>query len=199
MNELESRERFYKKMIWVLNAQDFIIELQPVESIYDKLKVCSDEFLRNFTNPNIKFPDYTIENLLYYMKEILQNTALHNFEQQTIKFEKLFEQEVDILIQAYRNGKVNYEGVSLVKIKQEFIQQITDIIKKKINKLTEKNESLDNENKYFYYIWTKKPIIWSHAKQSIFLDTGKELYWIKSDSIIKKFPRDTFITKYNKT
>ncbi|MBL7874309.1 MAG: hypothetical protein JNL53_01520 [Cyclobacteriaceae bacterium] len=187
-DELESRERFYKKMIWVVNAHDFSIITSSIQSIYGDIKSIEDKYIQDSMNNNIKVPYEVEEKLLNYRLEIQSiDRALArgqiNLRERNIS-RGYYEQEIKRIT---RDFYLTGDKPELKDIEEK---------RKEIDKLVEENKLLDKENQYFKYKWYWKRKVWSYAQLPVFLDTGQELLWIKSDLIIKKVPKDKFVSKY---
>lgn len=195
-DELEQRERFYEKMIWVVNTENISIEIFLVESILDEIKTLENNIFSRWLNPCIKVPHNIKEKLYEY-----RNHTFHNMNQdfiETIKnLMKHFELETDnIAIQIPSDDKPNPNCIDLKTVRDIFFKPVFDNAKNYIEKLIKENESQDEANKNYKYKWKQKRKVWSYAKLPVFLDTGKELLWIKSDSILRKVPIDKFLSKY---
>jgi hypothetical protein len=188
-DELESRERFYKKMIWVVNAEDFLITKLPLEYIYRDLKSRENKIIQKAIDNNIKLPYEIEEKLLTCRLEI------HSVDR------ALSRGQID---SSERNLKCSFYLQEIQNLTRQFYltgdnPELRDIekIKKEAEKLIEENKLLDEANQYYKYVWTRRRKVWSYANLPVFLDTIQELFWVKSDQIIKRIPKSKFIGKYS--
>lgn len=182
--ELESRERFYKKMIWVVNAKTFFILTDSLRPKLNDIKSIEETLAQDALKNNVRVPHEIHEKILRCKVEIrnLDRTfAQGQMDANQLYSKRLFyKQAIDTLKRHYLPGPKYKE----MQIRDE-------------EKWAEKNQRLDEPNQYYKYSWFRRRKVWSFAKLPVFLDTGEELLWIHSDSVIKKVPKDTFISKYN--
>jgi len=194
--ELESREKFYEKMIWVVYAEEISIKTLPIESILAEIKTLEYNFFKQWLNGFIKVPRNIEEELYYMRKQTLQNISRSPIE--TIKnLIKHFEKEIDNLVSQILSGlKPNSNCIDLISLRKNLFQPVFIEARTVIEKLIEENKSHDEANQNYKYSWKWRRKVWNYANFPVFLDTGKELLRIKSDLIVKKVPKDKFIAKY---
>lgn len=196
-DELESRERFYKKMIWVVNAQKFFILTSPIKSMYNGLKEIEVKHSKVPLNTRIIVPHDIVNKIDSYRLRTLQNVKNGFFEKEINNLMGLFDQEIEILVsRIHTDIPQNWKGVAAVDVKKKLLQSVIAEALKKVDTMIENNRSLDEANQYYQYFWVQRRKVWNYAKQHVFLDTGKELLWMMSDSILKKVPTNKFVKKY---
>lgn len=193
--ELESREAFYGKMIWVVNFSNKPISLESIEKGFDKIEHLRREIYYIPYNPVIpinqddlriveEFRDRNTENLVKGATNVL-NDLLELFKD-------IFRKSVDNFINNVPSNKDSIKA-------GEALRRLTDpIFNKMSNKLTNyinKNETLPDSQKYCGYLKPKK-YIWDFAKMPVFIDNGSELLWIINSTVVKKVPMKMFIDKY---
>ncbi len=193
-DEIRARERFYQKMIWVVNAKNFKIEFEDFNSILDEVETIRVKCLNDRVNDRIEVSKEAKEKLINFSNEIKQSWN-QGFSEQLIKdILKQFNYEVDKAVQRLFDGKpTDSLTVNANQLKHEILLPIFDkgIIAAK--DYARKKEELG----YYKYNWIRRKKVWSYAKQPVFLDTGKELLLLKSDQVLKIVSKKTFIEKYS--
>lgn len=185
--ELESRERFYKKMIWVVNAKSFSILTFPIRSIFNDIESLEEKLIQDAIKNNVRVPYEIHEKILTCRIEIRNIDRAFSQGQIDLRERNIkrlyYQQAIDTLKRHYLSDNPKHK---------EILQ-----IREEVDKWTEKNKLLDEPNQYYKYSWSWRRKVWSYAKLPVFLDIGEELLWIQSDSVIKKVPKETFTSKYN--
>ncbi len=198
LEELNSREIFYQKMIWVINAQTYIIETSPLKPYHNLVKELLKTILSRQINDTIKIPNEVVTILNIKRDEILQTIKIGSYKQQIKELEDLFQSEFNNIIEKFLNNEIiNLVGVKPSIVLSDLLNPFVYNIKDKFYKYSIKNEQLDKENCYLSYIWKRKKKVWDFASKPIFLDTGEDLLWIHDNSILKKIPYSKFISKYS--
>ena len=188
--ELESRESFYKKMIWVVNAKNFSILTFSIQSVFKDIESFEEKLIQDAIKSNVRVPYEIHEKILTCKIEIRNiDRALSqgqiDLRERNIK-RLYYQQAIDALKRHYLPSD-NPKYKSILRIRDE------------VYKWAEKNKLLDESNQYYKYSWSWKRKVWGYARLPVFLDMGKELLWIHSDSVVKKVPKDIFISKYSNT
>src|SRR5690606_10317555 len=107
-----------------------------------------------------------------------------------------FNYEVDKAVQRFVDGKpTDCLIINANQLKHEILLPIFDKGIKDAKDYARKKEELG----YYKYNWISRRKVWSYAQQPVFLDTSKELLLLKSDLVLKKVSKSTFIEKYNQS
>lgn len=194
IDELRSRECFYEKMIWVINANNLIIEFEDLNTHLNEVESIKDKYLGNKINDQIKVSKDVQRDLIKISDEIKQNWK-QGFSEQMIKDILLhFDVEVEKVIASliYRGSNDSFI-ISANQLKEEIL---LPIFNKAINDAKEYARKKKESNIYKYK-WIRRRKVWDYAMQPVFLDTGKELLFLKTDQILQKVPKTTFIEKYS--
>jgi hypothetical protein len=198
IEELNSREIFYKKMIWVVNAKDCLITTSQIQSIHQVGIEIVNKIISRQINDSIKIPNDTVK-FLYNQRDILiKNMKIDSFKQDFKELEIHFEKEYLKIIKKFMSGESReLKGVKPTVVLKELFNSLLNYLKDKFDNYILKNESLDENNCYLSYHWKWRKKVWNFAKMPIFLDQGgEELLWLQTNSILKKVPKDKFISKY---
>ena len=194
--ELESRELFYKKMIWVVNSDSYKIELQPIENSIAAIDKIESLFYNIKLNNQIRFSEEKINKLTSFRDRIKCKLLMGS----KIEFHKLldfFNAEFDALISEYQFSEtysaIGKSGEDVLKI---LINPIIQEMKNEVDNCIQKNSCLSPENQYYSYFKQNRKNVWDYSTKPVFLDIGSELLWIKSHHILKRVPKSLFIEKY---
>ncbi|MNS88506.1 Competence protein CoiA-like family protein [compost metagenome] len=198
--ELESREQFYQKMIWVVNAYNMHLELMPLELIYQDIAKSEKYFLSEPVNNALKIPDRIYNYLIQHRDKLMQKMRAGSFEAELCELAIMFDKQFDNVVREYSlDDTLRFEGTKPFEVKKDLIAPIVLKATVEIDRLTERNKQLDEKNQYYKYNWSARKKVWDYSKMNVFLDTGPELLWILTSSIIKKVPKEKFISKYCKS
>lgn len=196
IDELKSRERFYGKMIWVVNAIDSNIEIFPVELALINIEEIELKYSVGQINSFFAVPYEIKEKLIGTRDEILKELMLG--EQQILNLMDLFNQEIDLLVNQHETGASKAAGVDPNQFLKELLHPIFYRAKTEINRLIKSDGDCGEVNKNYGYKWLRRPKTWSHAGRPVFLDRGKHLFWLKSEWVLKKISREEFIEYYSR-
>ncbi|WP_236979958.1 competence protein CoiA [Membranihabitans maritimus] len=185
IDELKSREHFYKRIIWVVNAENFDIKILPLQLIIKEIEEVERKYLRTPFNSFFKIPTQIREMLIKRRNEILENKMV--CEEQIRILMETFESEFGTLVSKHQTGTLKPVGVEPNQLKNELLKPIFLRIKKEVD-----------VPKNYGYRWLRRRKVWSCADEHVFLDRGQYLYWLKSDWVIRKIAREDFISHYNK-
>jgi hypothetical protein len=199
IQELESREMFYQRMIWVVNGLKFSIRTTPLNLCYEDIKSLEHHYNSKPINSAIIFPQ-EIVNLLYSHRDhLLLEKRWGSFQLELNDMMRLYEEQLEIIVDKYLEYSMPFgHGTSLTTVLENLIELIVVQAENEIRGLINHNNSLDEENQYVRYIWPKEKTIWNFATKDVFVDTGKELLWLRTKSIAKRVPKVKFIEKYSK-
>ncbi len=198
LDELRSRESFYNKLIWVVNAENAVIKTTSIQSISEEANTMLEEILNETMNDFIKIPS-EIVSLLNNQKDKILSEMKEGFYKQELKELKYhFNTQFDIVAQKIQEGKIiHIVGEAPTKVKENLFRPIVNKAVQYIDNFINKNEYLDQNNQYLNYEWKRRKKVWNYSKKPVFLDTGEELLWLQSDTILKKTPYSKFLTKYS--
>jgi hypothetical protein len=198
LDELSSRESFYNKLIWVVNVENAVIKTISIQSICEEANTTLEEILNEAINDAIKMP-HEIVLLLNNEKDKLLNDMKEGFFKEELKeLKNHFDSQFDIVAKRISSGKtIHIIGESPTKVKQDLFRPIVNKAIEYIDNFIKKNESHDQNNQYFNYEWKWRKKVWNHSNKPVFLDTGEELLWLQSNTILKKIPYSKFLTKYS--
>lgn len=198
VSELESREKFYNKMIWVVNTDKTQIELKPIEENEKVIQQIQNDFFGQRLNGEIRITHENIRELAEYRDKI-KSKLLRGSQIELNKLLSLFNSHFERAVTEFQySTSYKDSGLNSNEVKRILINPIIDQMKANLNQLIKKNELLTEENKYFTYKRNNRKGVWDFAEKNVFLDNGQELLWIKTNSVIKKVPKKTFIEKYGK-
>lgn len=188
IGEMKSREAFYKKMIWIVNAQDFDFRTSSLDEWNEDVGKLERKLRRNALKIHQK-PSY----------ELHEKNFLAELELQRIRkaqgYGGISKEEA-----AYRIWKAENE---ILRNKLEFYKDAEDEASNALRMYLDdmelyrkKNENRDFEDLFIQYFWSRRREVWSQASLPVFFDLGGEIVWIKSPYVAKRVPLNTFISKY---
>jgi len=197
VDEILSRENFYNKMIWVINAHNFKIELSPLKSLEEEFELIENKFYGGMINNHIKFPD-DIKKKLFKKVDECVNSSGHLIDNSKItELMILFNSELDKITSSHVMGEPIYGIHEPNNLKAELLEKMVFDGLKQIGTFHRKNEKLNESEKFYRYKLKSKRKAWDFSNSNIFLDVGDELYLLKSDFVLKKVPIKSFIKHYN--
>ena len=197
--EIQAREFFYDKMIWVLNEKRLSIKIQPLDHLFLEMQSQFDSFINERINDAIYISEMKSLELLTERDRLLKNKKKGSFTMEFGTIRSHFENMIDDLIS--QESFSNNTSTGLLKpslFKKDLFNPIKEKAIKEINLLIEQNKILPPENQYFSY--EKKSNItsvWDYSKKNVFIDNNHELLWLISDKVLKKVPKSHFISKYS--
>jgi len=198
VTELESREKFFNKMLWVVNSVSTQIELKPIEEGEKEIQKIMNDFLGQKLNEIIRIPHKNVNELIDF-RDRIKAKLLFGDQIEFEKLNKLFISQFDKAVNEYEySTSYKNSGLSGNEVRNILINPIIDDMKEKINQYIKINKDLSEENRYFTYKKSNRKSVWDFAKKNVFLDIGQELLLIKSNTIIKRVPQKAFIEKYGK-
>jgi competence CoiA-like predicted nuclease len=196
-DELRSRESFYNKLIWVVNVENAVIKTTSIQSISEKANTMLEEILNETMNDFIKIPSEIVTLLNIEKDKILSKMKESFFKQELEELKNYFDLQFDLVAQKIQNGKtIHIVGEAPTKVQENLFRPIINKAIEYLDNFIIKNESLDQNNQYLNYEWKRRKKVWNYSQKPVFLDTGEELLWLQSNTILKKIPYSEFTTKY---
>mgnify|MGYP001491000210 CR=1 FL=1 len=196
--ELESREKFYNKMLWVVNKSNDDIELKPIKDSEKHIQEIYNELFGETLNEAIRIPHSGLKELEDYREKIKSKLLLGS----KIWLKELlnaFNSHFDLAMEEYSySTSYKSSGLSGNEVKRILFNPILDEMKANLNRWIKRSESLNEENKYFCYNRPNRKNVWDFAEKPVFIDNGQELLLVKTNSIVKRVPKKSFIEKYGK-
>lgn len=191
VENIESREKFYKKLIWVVNAENVSFSISSIEKIICIIR--SDKQLYNKNQLKI--------NDLYYLDdtqiaELRKLQELQIMRTNLVTYKKCIEIIVNTL-QSMQNSLI--ESHSPLKTYQCIIKssvllhQLLDPIFEKV--LGSVNNTLKEKGALYNYTLSSKT--WKYAKMPIFVHHIDYLYFLISDNVCKLVSKEQFCIKYS--
>ncbi|HMQ49943.1 MAG TPA: competence protein CoiA family protein [Saprospiraceae bacterium] len=196
LNELKSRERFYEKMIWVVNAIDSNIETFPLQLAENNIAEIELKHSVSTVNSFFAVPPEIQKKLLVKRDEIIKEMMLG--EQQVLSLIDLFNKEIAILVNQHETGDRRPDGADQNQFLKDLLHPIFNNAKDEIRRLIKLETDNSDDGRYYGYKWARRQKIWSHAGKPVFLDRGKYLFWLKSEWVLKKLTREEFVEHYSK-
>jgi Competence protein CoiA-like family len=195
IDEIRSREKFYKKMIWVLNCIDSSIETFSWEQAKKNIEEIEWKYLNRKVNSFFRIPE-SIQNKLIARRDELLNEMLLG-EELILTIITSMDKEVEIMVNQHEIGDAGPIGVDSKHFLKKLLSPIFDRVKEDINKIVNLKNTQTEDDKYFGYKWTHRRKTWNHAGMPVFLDMGEHLFWLKSEWILRKITREEFVNYYN--
>jgi len=181
-NEILTREAFYQKMIWVVNAHKYDIAIMGLDDYCDynviKLK-------KLFTNERKDISSKTRLD----KKNILNNFGNPRKEEAIEKLGKIKELEKFL-----DKTLMEIESIKHLSKLSHFARYIENF-----EYYVRENKVQQIEPKYIQYSWRHRSKVWSWATKPVFLDLGDKLILIKDSFIAMTVDKETFRMKYGKT
>ena len=195
VEEIEAREKFYGKMIWVVNAISFQIETFPIENSLKRIEDLEIRYLqRPRMNSYFKVPTSVANNLINRQKRLLAKPFLK--ESDIGKLYHLLDQEILSLVSQHKTGDPKLRGRNPNQFRIDLFRPILSKLKQDIAKTIERNKKNDKAREYFGYEWSRKRKTWEFARKPIFMDCGEKLFFLKSDWELKMITKERFIKRY---
>ncbi len=120
------------------------------------------------------------------------------YKQEVKELKYHFNTQFDVVARKIQDGKtIHITGKAPTKVKEDLFRPIVNKAVQYIDNFINKNEYLDQNNQYLKYEWKRRKKVWNYSQKPVFLDTGEELLWLQSDTILKKTPYSKFLTKYS--
>lgn len=197
VNEIEAREFFYKKMMWVINKELFPLDIYPLELLIPDLTEQYEHFIDERINDALPISQIDLANLYSFRDQLFKNRKKGSFNYEFDKLKSIFNKTIDDLIiqGAFYDPLISKPS----EIKKELTFQIIQTTIADINSLLLCNLKLPDTKQYYSYKKRNSKSIWDFANKVIFVDNGLELFLLVSDRILKKVPKLDFIKKYNAT
>jgi competence CoiA-like predicted nuclease len=191
VDNIELREKFYKKLIWVVNAENQSFSSGSIQKLIDIIK--SDKEL--YCKKELKIND------LYYL-DSRQIEELRNLQQLLISKINLlnYKKYVENIVQAFQlmqNAVVeshspheNYHCI--IKSSVLLLELLEPIFEKAIDSV---NNTLKEKGDLYHYTLSSKR--WKYAKMPIFVHHKDYLYLLKSGNVCKLVSKQDFCSKYS--
>lgn len=195
VQELESREQFYGRMIWVINGTEkYNIETLPFKKAKEKVDGIISIYTDKKVNPFFTISDNISNKLVKKRDELIKKSVLRKCD--FLELWNAFSEEFGILVGHHKTGDPKMRGPDPNRFLNSLFKPLISRLKDEINEAERIENSTRHNSKYHAYNWPKKPKTWDHSKKHIFIDKGGYLYMIKSDWVLKKISRDEFIGHY---
>ena len=189
VEELQSREKFYKKMIWVINGLNLSFNLHKPEILFDHIKSARHFYDGKRINNLYYLNNTQITELRILQKKLIKNTNFLTYKDCINKLVNTFYSFQDASIATHSPFK-NY--VFIIKSSALFIELIEPLFEKAIESL---NNMLKEKVNLFHYTLSSK--IWQYAKMPIFVQYDEQnLYLLKPSGICKLVTIQEFHKKY---
>lgn len=191
VDELEARERFYKKMIWVINKNQIQISTSSLEVLIREIKEITNNFYSERINPYIRIPRVIMAKLGKFVSETL---AMKNIGKREIKqLIDMFNDDIDNLIGENSDFGNKNDGLEPNEAKRHLLKPLE---KKIIEEIESQSYAPDV---YYVFKILKGSKTWNYAKCPVFLDTGDGLYLLYPNEIAKKISKERFVNYYRKS
>lgn len=180
IDEIRARETFYKKMIWVVNADKYDIAIMGLDdySHYNVTKLAKEVTNKLKTKAS---------NIRHEIKDILKNFGNPGKEEATEKLDKM--KELDKLLMTSLMEIESVKHSTKLSLFSKYIENIEYYVKE--------NKSRQLNTKYIQYSWRHRSKVWSGASQPVFLDLGDRLILIKNSFIALTVDKEMFAKKYS--
>jgi competence CoiA-like predicted nuclease len=189
VDDLIAREKFYKKMIWLISKNQMEISTSSLESLIQEINQIAKNFILDRINPYIKIPKQIKGELDMFVSEALSK---ENIGKREIKqFIEMFNNNIDLLFQKRINFGNYDESFEPNKTKKFLIKPL---IKKIIEDIKSKMHATDI---YYRYKIVKGSKTWNYVSSPLFLDTGDELYLLYPNEIARKVSKEQFVKHYS--
>lgn len=191
VENIESREKFYKKMIWVINAENQSFSINSVQKIIDIIKSVK----QSYNKKQLKIND------LYYLdnRQIAELRNLHQLlitKTNLVNYKIIIENIVKTFMSmqnatmASHSPLVNYDYIIKSSVLlHELLESIFDKALESVN-----NTSKEKGDLYHYILSSKT---WKYAKMPIFIHHKDYLYFLISDHVCKLVSKEEFCKKYS--
>lgn len=185
--EIQAREKYYKRMLWLLNGSELSFSTMPIDGSnadFARLEArVKAKFRKIYREKKIEIEEQV--RLVRKESEVIEdqftNKRITNIEwlEKSIRLDK----QVATLRKKLERKKE--EAVSLAKKELEFRDQYLSA-----------NSKREYGNRFVIYDWKYKSPSWSCANNPIFVHYQNELFLLKSTYIAVSVPLNTFLTKY---
>lgn len=188
IEEMESREKFYKKMLWIVNAEKFDFATSSLDEWNEDVERLEKKFRRDafkmHKKPTYELHEKNFEHELE-LKRIEKAVAYGKMTLDEGKYRKweIETQMTKNMADFYADGE-NETAMSLKKYHEE------------LEKYKKENETKEIDDYFIQYTWSRRRKVWDKATLPVFFDLGYEVVWIKSQFIAKRVQLDKFIKKY---
>lgn len=185
-DELQSRELFYKRMIWVLNGNKLKIDISIECESYDfedKIKRNLKKELRQILSKHYDIVYDKSKEAFELGKRIKSGMTIGD-----ITNKRLLEKINKII---YENQVIIHETSE--KLLNKKIKEYRDII----NEFERLNMKRPIDEWYDIYNWKYKNPMWGNNQCPVFININEELYLIKNDYILQRVPMNKFLNKYS--
>ena len=188
VKEMKSREKFYKRMVWVVNAEKFDFATSSLDEWNEDVERLEKKFRRDAFKSH-KRPAYELVEKNFdhelELRRINKELAYGKLTIEEAKFRK-WKVETEMrknMVDFYADGE-NEAAVSLKKYIEE------------LDKYRKENETKEIDDFFIQYTWSYRKKVWDEATLPVFFDLGNEVVLIKSQFIAKRVQLDKFFKKY---
>lgn len=189
VDEVETRERFYKKMIWVISKNQLEISKHSLETLIEEVNEITNKFLADRINTYLRIPEHILNELDKFVSEALGKEYIG--KQEINQFIKLFNENIEQLCGKNFNSLDNDVSFEPNKTKEDLIKPLS-------NKIIEGIKSRNHPNDVFYrYKIVKGSKTWNYVSCPLFLDTGDELNLLYPNEIAKNVSKEKFVKYYS--
>jgi competence CoiA-like predicted nuclease len=189
VEELQSRENFYKKMIWVVNGHNLSFSLHKIDILFDHIESAKHFYNKRRINDLYYFNHAQVTELRILQIKLINNTNLLNYKSCIKELVDTFYSIQDASI-ASHSPYINYDFI--IKSSVLFQELIEPLFEKALESV---NNILKEKINLFKYTLSSK--IWKYAKMPIFVHYNQYLYLLKSGYICKLVTIQEFHKKYS--
>lgn len=189
-HEIQAREKYYKRMLWVLNGAELNFLTIPIaESSGDFAKLetrVRGLFFKLYREAKIK-----VQNQISILKGQSQDVDDHLTKGritsgQWLRKSKEIDKEIALLQESLERKKEDVEA----RVHEEFAFQ---------NQYAFENLKREYKDRYVIFDWRYKNPSWNDANRPIFVDYQNELFLLKTRYVAVAVPLSSFLTKYRST
>ena len=185
--EKESREKFYKKMLWVVNAAKFDFHIHPLDEWNEHV----GQLARKFKAQALKRHELPYD---LYMKDREGEARIHKLNlavaggemtREIADAEKM--QIRDQLLKDMINFYINRKDDMSITLKKNY---------EEVQRYMQENKKKGVDEFFVMYTWNRRRKVWDMGQLPVFFDLGREMVLIKSQYVAKRVPIEKFLKKY---
>ncbi len=191
VENIKSREKFYKKLIWVINAENQSFSINSVM----KLTNIIESYKQLYNKKQLKINDlYYLDNrqiieLRNLHQLLISKTNLVTYKDNIENIVKTF-MSMQNAVMASHSPHENYHCI--IKSSVLLHELLESIFEKAIESV---NNTLKEKGDFYHYTLSSKT--WKYAKMPIFVHHKDSLYLLKSDNVCKLVSIEEFCRKYS--
>lgn len=185
--EIQARERYYKRMLWLLNGAELSFSTMPV-----------DEWNEDFAGLEARVKAKFLRAYREEKFKIEEQVRLVKAQSQVIEDEFTTKKITNIQWLEKSNG-IDRQVATLRKELERKKKEAERLAKKELefgDQYLSENLKREYENRFVVYDWKYKNPSWNEAGSPIFVDHEGELFLMKTKYIALAVPIKVFLAKY---